>query len=198
MDSLAVSPTPPRTRLRASSQQPPQPPLLNPNLSSAPLQSLCPLPPPCRPGLGSHLPAYCPSLPGWASPKAFCFSELGVGHSIGLSQAPFLLCRRAKAQVLPETRTALCDLPLSPVPHSLASPPRSLPLAHSAPATWTSWLFVRHARLRPASGPLHQRLLPPGAHLVQGAARLSPTASPPLGLSSDVTSQVKVSLVHLI
>lgn len=57
-------------------------------------------------------------------------------------------CRR-KSPVLPTQPCMTCSVP------SLPSPPPSLPLAHSAPGTRASLLFLQHIRHGPASGTLH-------------------------------------------
>ena len=79
------------------------------------------------------------------------------------------------------------------VPRPLGPPlPPSLPvpLAHSAPVTVASWLFLPHTKTPPTAGPLHLLIPPPGRNgwlppLLQASAeRPPPERSPLLSLCS--------------
>lgn len=79
---------------------------------------------------------------------------------------PGLSFLRVKAKVLPGAHKA--DAFICP---SLPSPPPSRPLAHSASATRAS-LFLHHAKLHPAPGPLHRMFPTPESLFFQIPTRL--------------------------
>ena len=65
---------------------------------------------------------------------------------------------------------------LHDLPHPLPALPFSLPLTHSASATWASQLFLQHTRHSPAPGPLHVLYPLPGTPALNSLPQLLPPA----------------------
>ena len=96
----------------------------------------------CCEHLSQCLPLFCPQ-----------FSRVPTSFRIK-SQVPCVLEGPARPSSSPPCTPFLIS--------SLPSPPPSLPLGHSVPAAWATWLFLQHARHSPASGPLHRLCPLPG------------------------------------